>query len=332
MGFFLNLFKPPTPSKKAPARTSVFAPSVRVPDSLTLTYSGSLLPVVMIDAGGHADPRVLLYAIRCLPPDRVFTAKEFTDYEFSDFGTLNAMLDVLLRKDLIRPLPTAEALRKLYTVNELKELLQERDLPVRGRKDELIERLLGSGFKGYTRRYKDTQYRLTESGTALIAAERASRSEAIESAIRCLSNLNFDGAVAAYNRYDSIWGYVHKSGYMHTIFANYEFPQERFDFLASYPMRELANSDDFKRKLRACLIAGLMRGDQQKESLACDFQQVCDERICCPRIIDLYRQGHDEEDLEDLKPMFENMEENCRSDPQYTLAYYISHVLYLSRR
>lgn len=332
MGFFQNLFKPPAPTKKTPARTPSYTISVHAPNSSVLTFPIALTTAASIAENEHEDPRILFYAIRYLDRDTVFTASHFSDFEISDFETLDTLVDTLLQKELICPVPVAEALRKLYTVNELRDILRKRGLPVGGKKDELIERLLDSGFRGYTRRYKKMQYRLTESGYALIESEWSARREAISSAIRSLCDLKFYDAAIAYRKYDYKWGYIHRSGHNHTIFANYEFPQERFDFLANYPMRELANSDDFKRKLRACLIAGLMRGDQDRGSLSYDFQQVCSERIRCSRVVDLYKQGTDKEELEELKPMFEAMEMNCRNDSRYALGYYISHVLYLSRR
>lgn len=56
-------------------------------------------------------------------------------------------------------------------------------------------------------------------------------------------------------------------------------------------MRELCNSEDFRRTLRACLIAGLMRGEQERTELAFRFKEVCQEQIVCPGIVDLFTMG-----------------------------------------
>jgi len=120
------------------------------------------------------------------------------------------------------------------------------------------------------------------------------------------------------------------SGKNHTIFADYDFPHSRFEFLANYPMCELTNSDEFKGKLRACLIAGLMRGEQHRDALANNFLRICNEPIQCPGIVDMYRREPTGwEDSESLNSMFDAMQKN--NDPRNVLEYYISKVLYFSR-
>ena len=80
----------------------------------------------------------------------------------------------------------------------------------------------------------------------------------------------------------------------------------------------------------ACLIAGLMRGEQERTELAFRFKEVCQEQIVCPGIVDLFTM--DDFDGSTAAAMREAMEQNVAADSDFTLEYYISHVLYLSRR
>lgn len=88
-------------------------------------------------------------------------------------------------------------------------------------------------------------------------------------------------------------------------------------------MNELCNSEDFKDTLRVCLLAGLMRGVQDRWILTGDFEVARKEKIVCPNLLNLF-------DYE------ESILENMRSQLAYTssaaLEYYISHIMYLSRR
>ena len=111
-------------------------------------------------------------------------------------------------------------------------------------------------------------------------------------------------------------GFVHASGKKRTIFANYDIPHARFEYIANYPMQELQNSEEFKNNLKSCLIAGLMRGNKD---------------ICCPDILDMYRDDYDEDpDTAEhiLTGMQINIEENAS---YYVLKYYIGKILYLSK-
>ena len=80
----------------------------------------------------------------------------------------------------------------------------------------------------------------------------------------------------------------------------------------------------------ACLIAGLMRGEQERTELAFRFKEVCQEQIVCPGIVDLFTM--DDFDGSTAAAMREAMEQNVAAGSDFTLEYYISHVLYLSRR
>lgn len=329
MGFFQKLFQPRNSSSLG-VKNGFIGSQYVVPNT-NLTHPSGLPAFTEIEQNAHNDPRALLYSIKTKTADRPFTDESFSEYEVSDFGSAALMLDALLSRGLISELPIVEVLQKLYTISELKHFLQKRGLKVSGKKEELASRLLADGFKGYTRRYKRKLYCLTNAGSDLLLEERSDHERSVSGAISCLCVSDYFGAVSAYNTYDLKWGYVHKSGKNHTIFSDYDFPHSRFVFLANYPMRELINSDEFKGKLRACLIAGLMRGEQHRDTLANNFLRICDEPIRCPNIVDMYRREPTGwEDAESLNFMFDAMEKH--GDPRNVLEYYISKVLYLSRQ
>ncbi len=126
-------------------------------------------------------------------------------------------------------------------------------------------------------------------------------------------------------------GFVHASGKKRTIFANYDIPHARFEYIANYPMQELQNSEEFKNNLKSCLIAGLMRGNKDSDKLLNRFHMICNEDICCPDILDMYRDDYDEDpDTAEhiLTGMQINIEENAS---YYVLKYYIGKILYLSK-
>ena len=138
-----------------------------------------------------------------------------------------------------------------------------------------------------------------------------------------LKNLNYDGAVAAYREFDKKWGFAHTSGKKHTIFAHYDIPRCKFRFIETYPMWELENTRNFKDTLRACLIAGLMRGCEDRLTLRYNVESLCRETIRCPGLTGLF-------DYE--KEALWEMQEQVNHDAGSALEYYISHVLYLSRK
>ena len=139
----------------------------------------------------------------------------------------------------------------------------------------------------------------------------------------------YEGAVAAYRAFDDTWGFVHTSGKRHTIFAHTDVPIRQFTFLEAYPMREVNNSEEFRTALRACLLAGLMRGCQERMELAGDFLLVCDEKIDCPGVVAMYDLDWKDPTEREIR---EAMLRNVVSDKRYELEYYISRLLYLSRR
>lgn len=88
-------------------------------------------------------------------------------------------------------------------------------------------------------------------------------------------------------------------------------------------MWELENTRNFKDTLRACLIAGLMRGCEDRLALRHDVESLCCETIRCPELTGLF-------DYE--KEVMWEMQEQVNHDAGSALEYYISHVLYLSRK
>lgn len=309
--------------RKPPARVSS---SGSIPHTADLLYPAVLPAFAEIAAGEHNDPRAVFYTIRFMDPQhsRLFTPDTL---DASDFGSKAEARRALVRCGFVQNADAGRTLSVLYSKDALKDLLRKRGLPVSGTKEQQAARLLADGFRiSPSRRLLE----LTASGSALIAAHSADLTEAIRRATLALKEQDYPGAVAAYRDHDSRWGYVHPSGKAHTIFASYDVPFRRLDFLAGYSMRELYNSEDFRRTLRACLIAGLMRGEQERTELAFRFKEVCQEQIVCPGVLDLFTM--DDFDRSTSAAMRAAMEQNVSADSDFTLEYYISHVLYLSRR
>lgn len=309
--------------RKPPARVSS---SGSIPHTADLLYSAVLPAFAEIAAGEHNDPRAVFYTIRFMDPQhsRPFTPDTL---DASDFGSKAEARRALVRRGFVQNADAGRTLSVFYSKDTLKDLLRKRGLPVGGTKEQQAARLLADGFRiSPSRRLLE----LTASGSALIASHGADLTKAIRRATLALKEQDYPGAVAAYRDHDSRWGYVHPSGKAHTIFASYDVPFRRLDFLAGYPMRELYNSEDFRRTLRACLIAGLMRGEQERTELAFRFKEVCQEQIVCPGVLDLFTM--DDFDRSTSAAMRAAMEQNVSADSDFTLEYYISHVLYLSRR
>lgn len=336
MDFFKNLFQLKENQPQKPSNFWVkdsFSVKQHFAPNINLTYPLDLPSFTDIAQQGYSDPRVLLYFIKSQAADRPFTENCFNEFEIMDFNTAEAALDILCEKGLVEEKSQAEIFASLYSADELKTLLRKRGLKVSGKKEMLAQRLLDDGCKAYRRRYKHKLYGLTKAGVDIIQEEITDRNQAVLTAIRHLECMDFFSAVSAYNAYDRKWGYVHLSGKNHTIFANFDIPRSRFDFLANYPMNELFNSGNFKGCLRACLIAGLMRGEQNRWVIADDLLRICSEPIRCPGILDMYkREATGWEDSESLNAMFSAMQNHIESDPRYVLEYYISKVLYLSRQ
>ena len=299
-----------------------------VPRNFDLIYPAPLLRFDEIAAGGHDDPRALVYALSWLDPKRKrpFACGELNALDFGNGkdGEKKAC-QTLLKRGLICNLAPDRVLAEIYTVQTLKDLLRQRGLPVSGNKSVLVDRVMSSGFKISGRSYRYKFLELTESGIGKIKESRADEKQAFFMAVSELKEQNYPGAISAYRSFDSKWGFVHTSGKNHTIFAHYDVPFSQFDFIAGYPMRELQNSDDFKATLRACLIAGLM-GKGCPDYVGEAFQ----EPIQCPNIVSYYAQGHFDDGIN--PDTIAAMQENVELDNSYVLQYYISRVMYLSRQ
>lgn len=299
-----------------------------VPRDFDLIYPAPLLRFDEITAGGHSDPRALVYTLSWLDPKRKrpFACGELNALDFgSGKDGEKKAYQILLERGLIRNLSLDSILAEIYTIQELKDLLRQRGLPVGGNKSVLADRLMGSGFKIGGRSYHYKFLELTMDGIGKIEESRSDEKQAFFLAVSALKEWDYSGAISAYRRFDSKWGFVHASGKNHTIFAHYDVPFSQFDFVAGYPMRELQNSDDFKATLRACLIAGLM-GKGCPHYVGEAFL----EPIRCPHVVDLYKHGHFDDGVNPA--VIDAMQENVESNNSYILQYYISHVMYLSRQ
>lgn len=83
------------------------------------------------------------------------------------------------------------------------------------------------------------------------------------------------------------------------------------------------NTEDFKETLRACLLAGFMRGCQDRWELTDDFKAACKEEINCPHLLSLF----------DYEPaVLQNMRQQIEFSSDNALEYYISHLLYISKQ
>lgn len=299
-----------------------------IPDSKELTYPNALPHFEELARSGHTDLRAVIYTMLQLDLQR---KKTFSPEKLNtqDFGESEKAYQILLENELIQEPSTVKALAELYTQEELKSLLHNRNLPVKGNKTVLSERLLHSGFTIDIRKYRNNLFEITEKGINAIKEYRSDEKRAIFLAVNSLKEANYSEAISAYHAFDSKWGFVHTSGRNHTIFADYWIPQSRFSFIANYPMDELHNSDDFKNTLRSCIIACLMCGHKERWEIADCFLDICTEPICCPNIIDCYSQTDDLHILS--SSALTKMQENVRADNRYTLEYYISHVKYLSK-
>lgn len=312
-----------TPPPPAPAERSAWPPH-----TADLLYPVSLPTMADLAGDDHRDPRALLYSIRYISPTgkRSFSSDAL---DACDFGGSKDARRFLIRGGLIREISVTRSLVELYSKDELQAFLRERGLPVKGNKEQLSDRLLSSGFQPEKKRRRK-RYELTDAGRALIEEHATDRNAAIRSATLSIRQGDYDSAISAYRDYDSRWGFVHTSGKNHTIFANFDVPFSRFDFIAFYPMRELRNSADFKKSLRACLIAGLMRGEQERIELGFCFRDICSEEIVCPKIVDNY--SMDAYGGGVGKIVKDAMQKNADEDSRYVLEYYIARVLYLSRQ
>ena len=298
------------------------------PPAKELLYPAELPTFEETMNGDHADNRAIVYMIKSLNTEW----KRFSENKLfnpSDFGTCRKAYMALIKSGLAESLTLEEEIAILFSREKMISLIHERGLSEKGSKKILAERLVNDGYKLDRRRYRDRFFRLTEKGKTAIVEHWQDQRNAVNQAICAIKNGDYMGAVSAYREFDRKWGFLHTSGKSHTIFAHYDFPIERFSFIEHYPMSEIYNSTGFKNTLRACIIVGLMRGCQEREVLRKDFEYVCSERIVCPHIVDLFNLDDNDETESFIK---KTMQSNIEKDDGMTLEYYISHLLYLSRR
>lgn len=286
-----------------------------------LLYPGKLLTFEKLEEEECKDLRGVIYTFLNLNTKR---KRPFSDEDLSydDFGNKKRAYTALLKEELIQPLELREEIELIFTREQLVDLAKEWKISARGAKCVIAERLVSSGFKLDRRKYRKRMFRFTEKGKKEQEAYWTDRQAAICDAIEALKEKNYQGAIEAYRKYDDKWGFVHTSGKKHTIFAHYDIPYGYFRFIENYPMDELRNSENFKSTLRACLLAGLMRGCQEYLELQLDFEKVCEEKLYCPYLLNLF--DSEEEIIEAMRRQIEY-------DPDKALGYYISHVLYLCR-
>lgn len=151
------------------------APSRSVPHTPHLFYPSILPHFDELTSGGHNDPRALVYSLSWLDPGRKrpFSCDEINALDFGPgkIGEKKACR-ILLENGLIRFLDLDGALAELHTIQELKDLLRQRGLPISGNKPVLAKRLADSGFKAGVRDCSHRVLELTESGIGRIEESR----------------------------------------------------------------------------------------------------------------------------------------------------------------
>lgn len=293
-----------------------------MPGMKDLLYPAEVPTFAALADGKHKDPRALIYTVAHLDLER---KRPFTEDAISylDFGKRSSAYSALKKAGLIQPLTQSEEIEKSLTKDKLRELARDKGLPDHGSKRALADRLADSGYKLNRQKTGGHLFRLTETGVGIVTACRDDKRTAISCAVAALKERNYNGAVEAYRKYDGKWGFSHVSGKVHTIFAYYDIPRSRFECIEKCAMQELHNTGEFKETLRACLLAGLMRGCQDQWELTGDFKAICKEEINCPRLLSLF-------DYESV--VLQNMRQQIEFNSDNALEYYISHLLYLCRQ
>lgn len=303
---------------------------INIPN-INLSFPADLPSCYDIASMGHEDPRILIRYLTGIGDS--FTSDDFIGYASDDIGDINNMLKSLEENMWIREKKPEEILSILYTVEELRTFLHTHDLKVSGKKEVLVKRLLENvPFNKFKRKYKKTIYELTDLAIEKVQEKSVDYDQAIINAVNSIKENDFKGAVDAYNAYDHKWGYIHAGGKPHTIFANWDVPHSRFNYIAHCRMNELQNSDEFKQDLRSFLLSALMRRSKDGYELSSEFFLINNEPIQCPGILDMYRQDKQaDEDNEDFEKMITIMQEKINKQPNIVLGYYISKILYRSR-
>lgn len=295
-----------------------------------LMYPGCLVSFDELSGGGHEDTRALVHLISDLNYDRKWPFSLDALYA-DDFESNKQAFQYLTERNLIEPLTKVEEIEVSHTKADMVGKLMEKGLATYGGKRQLAERLVNSGYKIDRRIFRKKYFRVSEHGKGMICQRIADRQEAINNAVRSIKRKDYAAAVLAYRQFDSKWGFLHPSGEAYTIFADFDVDRSRFVFLRRYPMPEIKNTPEFKNTLRACIIAGLMRGDQDGGSLADNVSALSEEQIRCDDVVKLYESGECTLREGTEKFVYAAMRKNAEQDSWYALSYYISYVLYLAR-
>jgi hypothetical protein len=294
---------------------------VDVPLMRELLYPESLVSFNELERGGHKDNRALVYTIYRinLAKKRSYSSEEIN---YVDFEKRHIAYKTLVGKKLIEDIKKEEELAEIFSKDELVKMAKEKEIKSTGEKRAIAERLVENGCKIDRRKHKK-RFRLTDKGREKITQYFYDEEQAKKEAIDALRELDYKNAIEAYRKFDRRWGFSHTSGKNHTIFAHYDIPYGRFQFIENYPMLEVHNTEYFKKTLKACILAGLMRGAQDRWEIRMDFEMVCTDALDCPRLLEMFDYDSD---------VINNMREQIVYDKGNALEYYISHVEYLSRQ
>ena len=295
---------------------------------INLTFPSALPNCKEIASNGHNDLRIIVW---CIDSTKPFSLKSFSEYAKEDIGNIKSVFKSLIEKGIIEELSQDKILTTIYSADELKTFLQAQNLKVSGNKEVLAKRLLEKvPFDAFKRKYKNKLYTVTEIGLRYFQSERDDYNQAVISAVNAIKQKNFTDAVKAFNLYDEKWGFLHADGKPHTIFANYEVPKYRLDYVFSYHMNELNNSENFKTDLRAYMVTILMRKSGSYNTD--EFLLINNETIVCPNILKMYKYDRDDDIEKDyLEQIIDGMRLNIEKNPNAVLDYYISKIIYKSK-
>lgn len=281
-----------------------------------------------IESAGHKDKRVAVYHLE-YKINATFSVEDFS-YE-DDIKNVNSFLSALEKDGWVKEPEQAEIINLVYTIEDLKVFLRRHNLKISGRKNELIKRLLDNvPFSELSERYKNKLYRVTETALQQIRLKKENYEQAVIDATHYAACQDWDNVYNTYRAFDEKWGFLHASGYRHTIFATYNVPWSQITFLCSYPMKELNNSKQFKNDLRYFLAASRLRKPKDRDKLTKEFRLINNEPINCPNIVDLYQSRDDLTEVSSTKHTIikNGMQEKIDNYPDEALSYYISLLIY----
>lgn len=300
--------------------------------SLPNNFDAYSVPTIIFDyqeivSNHHADQRILTHYLN----KSQTTPLESIEYASKELGGTKRAIKLMSDLGWLEEKSHKEILSSLYSAEELREFLKSHGLKTSGKKEEIIDRLLDSiPFEQLNRRYKTKLYNITPAGLAQIQHRTDDYDKAVDNAIQAVRDSDFEGALVAFNLYDATWGFSRSSGWAYTIFSKSVIQSKRFTYILKYPMKELKNSEDFKRDLRAVLFVALMQGKKRGGEVAPAFERINTELIICPTILSMYLQDRGDMDKTGLLRMINAMKERIKDEPNSVLEYYISKILYKS--